>query len=125
LSSSRKELGLDAKAVQFRTAEPKTSRAPFPPATERPDGLVVLIERAFDSHASSWPSFSQAEEENGCQFMHSLRGSTRAVYSLPVPTIGRMVVMATNYAAENPQGKPKRAELPVESDLDSTERPYI
>jgi putative ABC transport system substrate-binding protein len=45
-----KELGLDAKAVQFRTAE-DIERAFSAFATDRPDGLVVLTEQRSITHA--------------------------------------------------------------------------
>jgi putative ABC transport system substrate-binding protein len=45
-----KELGLDAKPVQFRTAE-DIERAFSAFATDRPDGLVVLTEQNSIAHA--------------------------------------------------------------------------
>jgi len=48
-----KELGLDAKAVQFRTAE-DIERAFSAFAGDRPDGLIVLTEQRSMLHA--WPS---------------------------------------------------------------------
>src|SRR5258705_10026892 len=44
-----KELGLDAKAVQFRTAE-DIERVFSAFATDRPDGLVVLTEQRAIAH---------------------------------------------------------------------------
>src|SRR5215212_4531015 len=45
-----KELGLDAKAIQFRTAE-DIERAFTTFAADRPDGLIVLTEQRSITHA--------------------------------------------------------------------------
>src|SRR5439155_2589915 len=55
-----KGLGLDAKAVQFRTAE-DIERAFSAFATDRPDGLVVLTEQRSMVHAKLLAELSRRE----------------------------------------------------------------
>lgn len=55
-----KQLGLDAKAVQFRTAEDiNAAFSAF--ATDRPDGLVVLTEQRSMAHAKVLAELSRRE----------------------------------------------------------------
>jgi putative ABC transport system substrate-binding protein len=55
-----KELGLDAKAVQFRTAE-DIERAFSAFAGDRPDGLIVLTEQRSMLHAKLLAELSRRE----------------------------------------------------------------
>jgi putative tryptophan/tyrosine transport system substrate-binding protein len=80
-----KELGLDAKAVQFRTAE-DIERAFSAFATDRPDGLVVLTEQRSMAHAKLL-GFRAESGSQSC--IRSAKVSTRVVSSPTVPTIRR------------------------------------
>ena len=105
-----KELGLDAKAIQFRTAE-DIERVFSAFATDRPDGLVVLTEQRSIAHAKLLAELSRRER---LPVMHSFSEGVRAggliSYGPPFP---EMLVMATNYVAKILKGG-KPAELPVE-----------
>jgi len=82
-----KELGLDAKAVQFRTAE-DIERAFSAFATDHPDGLVVLTEQRSIAHAKLLAELSRrGSGSQSC--IRSAKVSTRAVSSPTVPTFRR------------------------------------
>jgi putative ABC transport system substrate-binding protein len=105
-----KELGLDAKAVQFRTGE-DIERAFSAFATDRPDGLVVLTEVRAMVHAKLLAELSRRER------LPSLHSFSEGVYAGGLISYGphapEMVLMATNYVAKILKGG-KPAELPVE-----------
>ena len=105
-----KELGLDAKAVQFRTAE-DIERAFSAFATDRPDGLVVLTEQRSIAHAKLLAELSRRER---LPVLHSFSEGVHAGGLISYgPHFPEMVVMATNYVAKILKGG-KPAELPVE-----------
>src|SRR6516165_8700173 len=105
-----RELGLDAKAVQFRTAE-DIERAFSAFATDRPDGLVVLTEQRALVHAKLLAELSRRER------LPVLHLFSEGVYAGGLISYGphfpEMVVLATNYVAKILKGG-KPAELPVE-----------
>src|SRR5215813_12928712 len=105
-----KELGLDAEAVRFRTAEDiEAAFSAF--ATDRPDGLVVLTEQRSIAHAKLLAELSRRER---LPVLHSF---SEGVYAGGLISYGphfpEMVVLATNYVAKILKGG-KPAELPVE-----------
>jgi putative ABC transport system substrate-binding protein len=105
-----KELGLDAKAVQFRSAEDiDAAFSSF--ATDRPDGLVVLTEQRSMVHAKLLAELSRRER---LPVLHSF---SEGVYAGGLISYGphypEMVVLATNCVAKILKGG-KPAELPVE-----------
>jgi putative tryptophan/tyrosine transport system substrate-binding protein len=105
-----KELGLDAKAVQFRTAEDiEAAFSAF--ATDRPDGLVVLTEQRSIAHAKLLAELSRKER---LPVLHSF---SEGVYAGGLISYGphfpEMVMLATNYVAKILKGG-KPTELPVE-----------
>ena len=105
-----KELGLDAKAVQFRTAE-DIERAFSAFATDRPDGLVVLTEQRSMVHAKLLAALSRKER---LPVLHSFSEGVHAGGLISYgPHFPEMVLMATNYVAKILKGG-KPAELPVE-----------
>jgi putative ABC transport system substrate-binding protein len=105
-----KELGLDAKAVQFRTAE-DIERVFSAFATDRPDGLVVLTEQRAIAHAKLLAELSRKER---LPVLHSFSVGVHAGGLISYgPNSPEMVVMATNYVAKILKGG-KPAELPVE-----------
>jgi putative ABC transport system substrate-binding protein len=105
-----KELGLDAKAVQFRTAE-DIERAFSAFATDRPDGLVVLTEQRSIGHAKLLAELSRRER---LPVLHSFSEGVHAGGLISYgPHFPEMVVRATNYVAKILKGG-KPAELPVE-----------
>ena len=105
-----KELGLDAKAVQFRTPE-DIERAFSAFATDRPDGLVVLTEQRSIAYAKLLAELSLRER---LPVLHSFSEGVRAGGLISYgPHFPEMVVMATNYVAKILKGG-KPAELPVE-----------
>src|SRR5438270_7423639 len=105
-----KELGLDAKAVQFRTAE-DIERAFSAFATDRPDGLVVLTEQRSMVHAKLLAELSRRER---LPVLHSFSEGVHAGGLISYgPHFPEMLVMATNYIAKILKGA-KPAELPVE-----------
>ena len=105
-----KELGLDAKAVQFRTAE-DIERAFSAFATDRPDGLVVLTEQRSIAYAKLLAELSLRER---LPVLHSFSEGVHAGGLISYgPHFPEMVVMATNYVAKILKGG-KPAELPVE-----------
>jgi putative ABC transport system substrate-binding protein len=104
-----KELGLDAKAVQFRTAE-DIERAFSAFATDRPDGLVVLTEQRALVHAKLLAELSRRER---LPVLHSFSGGVHAGGLISYGPSSDMVSMATNYIAKILKGG-KPAELPVE-----------
>ena len=105
-----KKMGLDAKAVQFRSAE-DINAAFFGFATDRPDGLVVLTEQRSIAHAKLLAELSRRER---LPVLHSF---SEGVYAGGLISYGphfpEMVVLATNYVAKILKGG-KPAELPVE-----------
>ena len=105
-----KELGLDAKAVQFRTAEDiEAAFSAF--ATDRPDGLVVLTEQRSIAHAKLLGELSRRER---LPVLHSFSEGVYAGGLISYgPHFSEMVVLATNYVAKILKGA-KPAELPVE-----------
>jgi putative ABC transport system substrate-binding protein len=105
-----KELGLDAKAVQFRTAE-DIERAFSAFATDRPDGLVVLTEQRSMVHATLLAELSRRER---LPVLHSFSEGVHAGGLISYgPHYPEMVLIATNYVAKILKGG-KPAELPVE-----------
>ena len=105
-----KELGLDAKAVQFRTAE-DIERAFSAFATDRPDGLVVLTEQRAMVYAKLLAELSRRER---LPVLHSFSVGVHAGGLISYgPNASEMVVMATNYVPKILKGG-KPAELPVE-----------
>jgi putative ABC transport system substrate-binding protein len=105
-----KELGLDAKAVQFRTAE-DIERVFSAFATDRPDGLVVLTEVRAMAHAKLLAELSRRER---LPVLHSFSVGVHAGGLISYgPNAQEMMVMATNYVAKILKGG-KPAELPVE-----------
>ena len=105
-----KELGLDAKAVQFRTAE-DIERAFSAFATDRPDGLVVLTEQRAMVHAKLLAELSRRER---LPVLHSFSVGVHAGGLISYgPNAQEMQVMAINYVAKILKGG-KPAELPVE-----------
>ena len=105
-----KELGLDAKAVQFRTAEDiEAAFSSF--ATDRPDGLVVLTEQRSLVHANLLAELSRRER---LPVLHSFSEAVRAGGLISYgPRFSEMVLMATNFVAKILKGG-KPAALPVE-----------
>jgi putative tryptophan/tyrosine transport system substrate-binding protein len=106
-----KELGLDAKAVQFRTAEDiKRAFSAFA-AADRPDGLIVLTEQRSMLHAKLLAELSRRER---LPVLHSFSEGVHAggliSYGVNQP---EMVSIATGYVAKILKGA-KPAELPVE-----------
>jgi len=105
-----KELGLDAKAVQFRTAE-DIERAFSAFATDRPDGLVVLTEQRSMVHAKLLAELSRRER---LPVLHSFSEGVNAGGLISYgPHYPEMVLIATGYVAKILKGG-KPAELPVE-----------
>jgi putative tryptophan/tyrosine transport system substrate-binding protein len=105
-----KELGLDAKAVQFRSAEDiDAAFSAF--ATDRPDGLVVLTEQRSIAYAKLLDELSRSER---LPVLHSF---SEGVYAGGLISYGphfpEMVLLATDYVAKILKGG-KPAELPVE-----------
>jgi putative tryptophan/tyrosine transport system substrate-binding protein len=105
-----KELGLDAKAVQFRTAEDiEAAFSSF--ATDRPDGLVVLTEQRSIAYAKLLAELSRRER---VPVLHSFSEGVYAGGLISYgPHLPEMMVLATNYVAKILKGG-KPAELPVE-----------
>ena len=105
-----KGLGLDAKAVQFRTAE-DIERAFSAFATDRPDALVVLTEQRSIAHAKLFAELSRRER---LPVLHSFSEGVHAGGLISYgPHYPEMVSIATNYVAKILKGS-KPAELPVE-----------
>ena len=108
-----KELGLDAKAVQFRTAE-DIEEAFYAFATDRPDGLVVLTEQRSIAHAKLLAELSRRER---LPVLHSFSEGVRAGGLISYgPNFPEMVMLATNYVAKILKGG-KPTELPVEQPI--------
>ena len=108
-----KELGLDAKAVQFRTAEDiEAAFSAF--AADRPDGLVVLTEQRAIAHAKLLAELSRRER---LPVLHSFSEGVRAGGLISYgPNFPEMVMLATNYVAKILKGG-KPTELPVEQPI--------
>ena len=108
-----KELGLDAKAVQFRTAEDiEAAFSAF--AVDRPDGLVVLTEQRAIAHAKLLAELSRRER---LPVLHSFSEGVRAGGLISYgPNFPEMVMLATNYVAKILKGG-KPTELPVEQPI--------
>jgi putative ABC transport system substrate-binding protein len=105
-----KQLGFDAKAIQFRTAE-DIERAFSTFSTYRPDGLVVLTEQRAMVYAKLLAELSLKER---LPVLHSFSEGVHAGGLISYgPHFPEMVVMATNYVAKILKGG-KPAELPVE-----------
>ena len=105
-----KELGLDAKAVQFRTAE-DIERAFSVFAGDRPDGLIVLTEQRSMLHAKLLAELSRRER---LPVLHSFSEGVHAGGLISYgPHQPEMVSIATGYVAKILKGA-KPAELPVE-----------
>jgi ABC-type uncharacterized transport system substrate-binding protein len=104
-----KELGLDAKAVQFRTAEDiEAAFSAF--ATNRPDGLVVLTEQRSIAHAKLLADLSRRQR---LPVLHSFSEGVHAGGLISYgPHFPEMVMLATNYVAKILKGD-KPTELPV------------
>ena len=105
-----KDLGLDAKAVPFRTAEDiEAAFSAF--ATDRPDGLVVLTEQRSIAYAKLLADLSRKAR---LPVLHSFSEGVLAGGLISYgPHFPEMVVLATNYVAKILKGG-KPAELPVE-----------
>jgi len=105
-----KDLGIDAKAVQFRTAE-DIERTFSAFATDRPDGLVVLTEQRAMVHAKLLADLSRRER---LPVLHSFSVGVHAGGLISYgPHAPEMLSMATNFIAKILKGR-KPAELPVE-----------
>src|SRR5438874_2338344 len=105
-----KELGLDAKAVQFRTAE-DIERAFSAFATDRPDGLVVLTEQRSMVHAKLLAELSRRER---LPVLHSFSEGVHAGGLISYgPHYPEMVSIATDFVGKILKGG-KPAELPVQ-----------
>lgn len=105
-----KEMGLDAKALQFRTAQDiEAAFSAF--AVDRPDGIVVLTEQRSIVHAKLLAELSSRER---LPVLHSFSEGVRAGGLISYgPHFPEMVALATNYVAKILRGG-KPAELPVE-----------
>ena len=105
-----KELGLDAKAVEFRTAE-DIERAFSAFATDRPDGLVVLTEQRSMVHAKLLAELSRRER---LPVLHSFSEGVHAGGLISYgPHYPEMVSIATDFVGKILKGG-KPAELPVQ-----------
>jgi putative tryptophan/tyrosine transport system substrate-binding protein len=105
-----KELGLDAKAVQFRTAE-DIERAFATFATDRPDGVAVLTEQRSMANAKLLANLSRRER---LPILHSFSEGVHAGGLISYgPHYPEMVSVATGYVAKILKGG-KPAYLPVE-----------
>src|SRR5437762_3483338 len=105
-----KELGLDAKAVQFRTAE-DIERAFSAFATDRPDGLVVLTEQRAMVYAKLLAELSRRER---LPVLHSFSEGVHAGGLISYgPHYPEMVSIATDFVGKILKGG-KPAELPVQ-----------
>jgi putative tryptophan/tyrosine transport system substrate-binding protein len=105
-----KELGLDAKAIQFRTAE-DIERAFTTFAADRPDGLIVLTEQRSITHAKLLAELSRRER---LPVLHSFSEGVHAGGLISYgPHFPEMVSVATNYVAKILTGG-NPADLPVE-----------
>jgi len=105
-----KELGLDAKAVQFRMAE-DIKRAFSAFAADRPDGLIVLTEQRSMLHAKLLAELSRRQR---LPVLHSFSEGVHAGGLISYgPHQPEMVSIATSYVAKILKGA-KPAELPVE-----------
>jgi putative ABC transport system substrate-binding protein len=105
-----KQLGLDAKTIQFRTAE-DIERAFSAFSTDRPDGLVVLTEQRSMVYAKLLAELSRRER---LPVLHSFSEGVHAGGLISYgPHFPEMVLIATNYVAKILKGG-KAAELPVE-----------
>src|SRR5438067_10519210 len=105
-----KGLGLDAKAVQFRTAEDiESAFSAF--ATDRPDGLVVLTEQRSMVHAKLLAELSRRER---LPVLHSFSEGVHAGGLISYgPHYPEMVSIATDFVGKILKGG-KPAELPVQ-----------
>jgi putative ABC transport system substrate-binding protein len=105
-----KAMGLDAKAVQFRTAEDiEVAFSAF--VADRPDGIIVLTEQRSMVHAKLLAELSRRER---LPVLHSFGEGVRAGGLISYgPHYPEMVLLATNYVAKILKGG-KPAELPVE-----------
>src|SRR4051794_1391049 len=105
-----KELGLDAKAVQFRTAE-DIERAFSGFASDRPDGVIVLTEQRSMVHAKLLAELSRRER---LPVLHSFSEGVHAGGLISYgPHFPEMVSIATDFVAKILKGG-KPAELPVQ-----------
>jgi len=105
-----KELGLDAKAVQFRTAEDiESAFALF--AAERPDGVAVLTEQRSMTNAKLLAELARRER---LPVLHSFSEGVHAGGLISYgPHFPEMVSNATAYVSKILRGA-KPADLPVE-----------
>jgi len=105
-----KKLGLEAKPVEFRTAE-DIERAFSAFATDRPDGVVVLTEQRSMVHAKLLAELARRER---LPVMHSfsegVHGGGLISYGPHQP---EMVSIATGYVAKILKGE-RPEDLPVE-----------
>src|SRR3954466_3861418 len=105
-----KELGLDAKAVQFRTAE-DIERVFSTFATDRPDGLIVLTEQRSMLHAKLLAELARRERLPVLHsFSEGVQGGGLISYG---PHWPEMVSIATGYVAKMLKGV-KPADMPGE-----------
>jgi putative ABC transport system substrate-binding protein len=105
-----KELGLEAKAVQFRTAEDiESAFALF--AAERPDGVAVLTEQRSMTNAKLLAELARRER---LPVLHSFSEGVHAGGLISYgPHFPEMVSNATAYVSKILRGA-KPADLPVE-----------
>jgi putative tryptophan/tyrosine transport system substrate-binding protein len=105
-----KELGLDANAVQFRTAD-DIEHAFSAFTTDRPDALVVLTEQRSMVNAKLLAELARRER---LPVLHSFSEGVLAGGLISYgPNQPEMVLIATNFVAKILKGG-KPAELPVE-----------
>jgi putative ABC transport system substrate-binding protein len=105
-----KELGLEGKALQFRTAE-DIKRVFSALSTDRPDGVAVLTEQRAMVHAELLAELSRRER---LPVMHSFSERVRAGGLISYgPHYPEMVSVATGYVAKILRGE-KPTDLPVE-----------
>src|SRR3954453_5347860 len=105
-----KELGLEAKAVQFRTAEDiESAFALF--AAEHPDGVAVLTEQRSMTNAKLLAELARRER---LPVLHSFSEGVHAGGLISYgPHFPEMVSIATDFVAKILKGG-KPAELPVQ-----------
>src|SRR5215213_7312884 len=105
-----KELGLDAKAVQFRTAE-DIERAFSAFATDRPDGVIVLTEQRAMVNAKLLAELSRRER---LPIMHSFSEGVHAGGLISYgPHLPELMSVAAGYVGKILKGG-NPADLPVE-----------
>jgi putative tryptophan/tyrosine transport system substrate-binding protein len=105
-----REQGLDARAIEFRTAE-DIERAFAALAADRPDGVAVLTEQRAIINAKV---LTELAREQRLPNMHSFREGVDAGGLISYgPNVREMVSIATGHVAKILRGA-KPADLPVE-----------